>query len=95
MSGGLDWEAGRRLWELMDEEAPPGAAAWADLSAEARASYERVARAFVAEYRGVLVRDYARLYGTRPPGDEAPRGDDAWGREYPNVLCEVRSRPAE
>jgi hypothetical protein len=76
------WDAGRRLFEVLREQAEPGdEVAWGDLSEATRAYYERVAQEFVAEYHRVLVRDYARLYGTRPPDEEAPRGDEAWGRE--------------
>jgi hypothetical protein len=67
---------------VLREQAGPGdEAAWGDLSEGRRAYYARVAEAFVAEYRRVLVRDDAHLYGTRPPNDAVPRGDDAWGRE--------------
>ena len=76
MGQAMDWDAGRRLWELMGEESPPGdATPWEALSAETRAYYGRVAAAFLAEYQALVVRNDAGL------PDQAPRGDDAWGRE--------------
>ncbi len=77
------WDAGRRFFEVMREQAepPPDELSWEALSEATRAYYGRVAAAFVAEYRREVERASARKDGTRPPGDEAPRGDDAWGRE--------------
>ena len=68
------WDAGRRFFEVMREQAepPPDELPWEALSEATRAYYGRAAAAFVAEYQREV---------ERPSGDEEPRGDDAWGRE--------------
>ena len=52
------WDAGRRLFETMREQAEPGdGLPWEALSAETRDYYGRVARSFLAEARRVAQRD--------------------------------------
>ncbi|CAA9569041.1 MAG: hypothetical protein AVDCRST_MAG59-3310 [uncultured Thermomicrobiales bacterium] len=52
------WDAGRRLFETMREQAEPGdGLPWEALSAETRDYYGRVARSFLAEARRAAQRD--------------------------------------